>query len=385
MTLTLEPATTQSPTSTEGSADASLAHLVPEPYLHVGPDRVYSPLLDRHLGEGEPGYADFRAVITGERPLASVPVAVRAELADAGWLVDGRADLDRRFRLKYVSLEAHTVCNQSCYFCPVSVDPREAHFMSSEQYEEILAQLAPYADTLEGVFMINYNEPTADKRFLDQVRAIKRHGLRPATLTNGSGLTFERIDALVEMGGLGFLSINISTLDPERYKATRGTGNVEQIVKYLDYAKDKPVAEEMKIVVLGTGDETHRQDEREIREHFAGSRFQVESYEVMDRAGYLQIGLKVKNRRESLCGCENVGSRPLQHLHITPHAKVVLCCEDYDEHYEVGDLNHESVEEVLTGDKLAQYRRWTYGLEEAPDDFICRSCVFALKRPRAEG
>jgi len=23
-------------------------------------------------------------------------------------------------------------------------------------------------------------------------------------------------------------------------------------------------------------------------------------------------------------------------------------------------------------------RRWTYGVEEAPDDFLCRQCEFAL-------
>ncbi|HET9227233.1 MAG TPA: SPASM domain-containing protein, partial [Thermoanaerobaculia bacterium] len=59
----------------------------------------------------------------------------------------------------------------------------------------------------------------------------------------------------------------------------------------------------------------------------------------------------------------------------------LLCCEDYDEKYVVGDLNHESVQDVLTGPKLALMRRWIYGLEDAPQDFICRGCTFALTRP----
>lgn len=360
-------------------ANKSVQRLIADPYLHVGDDRIYNPLTDRLLESADSVYADLRRVLGGLPPVELADAALRRLVAD-GWLVEDEAELDARFRLKFVSLEAHTVCNQSCYFCPVSIDPREAYFMPTEQYDAILEQLSAYRETIEGVFMINYNEPTVDKRFLDQVRAIKAAGLPPAVLTNGTGLTPKRIDALVEMGGVGFLCINLSTIDQARYTKDRGTGNVEQILRYLDHAKDKPVAPEMKVIVLGTGDDVHRRDFEEIQERFAGSRFFVESFEVMDRAGYLQIGLKAKNREQQLCGCDNVGSRPLQHLHITPRAQVVLCCEDYDEHHIVGDLNEQTLHEVLTGPAMQLMRRWIYGRESAPDDFICRNCVFALKR-----
>ena len=75
--------------------------------------------------------------------------------------------------------------------------------------------------------------------------------------------------------------------------------------------------------------------------------------------------------------CDNVGSRPLQHLHITPAGKCVLCCEDYDERYVVGDLTSSTIAEVLESDAVATLRKWVYGIEEAPADFICRNCVFA--------
>jgi len=59
----------------------------------------------------------------------------------------------------------------------------------------------------------------------------------------------------------------------------------------------------------------------------------------------------------------------------------VLCCEDYDGKYVVGDLTRESVAEVLTGPTMALMRRWAYGLEKAPDDFLCYGCTFALTQP----
>lgn len=362
-------------------AESAAAGVQVNPFLHAGEDRLYNPLTDRTLLRGEPGYESLRGLSSGVLTPDRVPAGDRALLAAQGWLLPDGTEPGREFRLKYVSLEAHTVCNQACYFCPVSIAPREDYFMPTELYERIVGELTAYRETIEAVFMINYNEPTVDPRFVDQVRALKAAGLPPAVLTNASGLTPERIDKLVAMGGLRYLSINLSTLDRERYRRERGGDHLDLVLRNLDYAKDKPLAEKSEMVVLGTGNDDHRRDFEEISRRFAGSHFEVKYYEVMDRAGYLQIGHKPASRDRRLCGCDNVGSRPLQHIHITPRATCVLCCEDYDGKYVVGDLTRESVEEVLTGPTMAMMRRWAYGLEEAPKDFICHGCTFALTRP----
>lgn len=352
------------------------------PYIHVGSDRVHNPHTDLTLIEGEPGYATLRPLVdTGARGLLLSDEL--KPLAEAGWLVDSVTDLSRQYRLKYVSLEAHTVCNQSCYFCPVSIAPRESYFMPTETYERIVGEIAGLGEPIESVFMISYNEPTLDSRFVDQVRCIREAGLPPSTLTNGTGLTPQRSDALAEMGGLRYLSINISTLDRQRYKDDRGQDHLRKVLRNLDYAKDMPVGEDMHIVVLGMGDDTHKKDFEELRERFAGSRFDVRYFVANDRAGYLQVGLKAKHNGIRLGGCEHMGSRPIHHLHITPRAKVILCCQDYNEATEIGDLNENSVRQVLVGDDFARARRQVYGIEDAPDNFICHNCKFALMRQPA--
>lgn len=351
----------------------------PSPYLHVADDRLYNPHTDVTLLRGEDGYDLLRPLVEERRSGLCLTPELRG-LADAGWLIEESRDLSLSYRLKYVSLEAHTVCNQSCYFCPVSIAPRSAHFMPTEMYERIVGEIADLGEPIEAVFMISYNEPTVDKRFVDQVRAIREAGLPPATLTNGTGLTPERVDALVELGGLRFLSINISTLDRQRYKEDRGGDHLTKVLKNLDYAKDKPVGEDMHIVVLGTGDEVHQQDFEELRDRFAGSRFKVEHWIANDRAGYLEVGLKGDGSERRLCGCEHMGSRPIHHLHINPHGECILCCQDYNETVKVGDLRGKSVREVLVGEEFARARRQVYGLEDAPDNFLCHNCKFALKR-----
>ncbi len=340
------------------------------PFLHIDDDRVYNPLTDRALVPGEAAYDRFRAF---ER--SPVP---DEELERDGWIVTNGADLSHRHHLRIVSLETMTTCNQKCYFCPVSIAPREDESMPDALFERIVEELKAFP-SLESVFLQSYNEPTLDRRFLDHCRMLHAAGLPVAVLSNGSGFTPAKTDALIQDAPLRFLCINLSTLDRERYRADRGEDHLPGVLRNVDYMKDKPVAELMKIVVLGTGDDVHRHDFEAIRERYAGSRFEVEQHVVMDRAGWLDVGLKAAERSRPLRGCDNVGSRPLQHLHITPRGRCVLCCEDYDEKYVVGDLRENTIAEVLEGDELAKLRRWVYGLEEAPDDFMCRDCIFARR------
>jgi len=130
--------------SPRGATDTGPPALVPEPFLHVGEDRVYNPLTDLTLQRGEAGYEALRAMLAG----GLADREEDARLAAAGWLVEAGVDPATRSRLKYVSLEAHTVCNQACFFCPVSVAPREGYFMPTELYERIVGELAAYRDTM---------------------------------------------------------------------------------------------------------------------------------------------------------------------------------------------------------------------------------------------
>jgi MoaA/NifB/PqqE/SkfB family radical SAM enzyme len=346
----------------------------PNPFLHYEPSRIYNPLTDRALTAGDGQYEAFRAFVAGgdANPL----------LVDDGWLVAEGSDLSRRYHLKIVSLETLTTCNQRCYFCPVSVDPRDDEAMPDEMFDSIVKQLTTFRSTIEGVFLQSYNEPTVDRRFVDLCRRLFDARLPVAVLSNGSGMTPQNVDALMAAGTLRFLCINLSTLDRDRYIHDRGVDHLGIVLRNLEYMRDRPVADQMRIVVLGQMDDVHRRDFDEIRERYAGSRFEVEMHHATDRAGWLEIGKNTPPIKR-LAGCDLLGSRPIQHLHITPNGACILCCQDYDADYVVGDLSKQTVLEVMESDEMARMRRMTYGLEEAPDDFICRRCTFALSRDAA--
>jgi MoaA/NifB/PqqE/SkfB family radical SAM enzyme len=352
---------------------------IASPYLHLYEHVILNPHTGRGIAVEDPNYAGMRKFILSGEKLPELDDTQR-RLVDEGWLIREGEDLSHAYRIRWVSLEAHSVCNQRCFFCPVSVAPREQYFMPTELYERIITEIADLGEPIEVVAMIQYNEPTVDRRFIDQVRAIKDAKLPPAVLSNGSGLTPDKVDALVEMGGLSYFSVNLSTLDPERYARDRGRNHLERVLANLKYAKDKKIADEMVIVVLGTDEEQHAKEFEAITKKFAGSNFKVQDFEANDRAGYLDVGLAAEGREFNVRGCDYMGSRPIEHIHITAAANIVICCQDYDESWVLGSLEHESLKDILEGEAYAQARRQVYGIEAPPENFICDNCRYALRR-----
>ncbi len=357
-------------------SSANPRHAV-EPFLHLDSERIYNPLTDLTLETDNEMSAAIKRLISKAASTTELENDLRQKLEQEQWIIPQATDVSSRHRLHFVSLETTSVCNQACSFCPVSIAPRPPEIMEQQLFEDIADQLDAFTDTLQAIFLHNYNEPTADPLLIDRIRALKKRKLPVAINSNASGLTKRRVDDLVELGGIAFLSINLSTLDSSRYQAERGADHLARVLSNLDYAGGQPVAKIMEVAVLGCGDKDHRKEVSRIRERLSATRFVVKSFLINHRAGALEIGLKPDRSHKRLRGCDHIGSRPLQHLHITASGVCVLCCQDYHERHVVGNLTQQTVREVIEGPKLRQLRRWIYGLDEATGDLLCRNCIYA--------
>lgn len=355
-------------------------NLVVEPFAQIGGCGIYNPIMDRTEPPGTQRY-QLLSQLLGGTSITKLNRAARRDLSKDGWLVHDNGQLAARSRLMHVSLETHTVCNQACNFCPVSIAPRPAAFMPTELFERIVDQLVAYRSTLRAVALNNYNEPLADRRFVSQVKLLKERDIPVLLLTNASLMDSSCIAQLTSLGGVAHLSVNLSTLRRDEYQQTRGRDHLPVVLRNLREAGQHRLADQMRIVVLGQNDERHDRNYEEICREFAGTNFEVKQFSVMDRAGYLPVGLSVPATDRQLGGCANLGSRPVQHLHINPQGQCILCCEDYDERLVVGDLTRQSVPEVLASPEFQRLRLQAYGLAESSPNFICRKCVFACWRP----
>lgn len=363
----------------EASASTRLqALLEPEtvsPFLHDRETVLYNPLSGQSLPKHGEAFQALSRISQGLPAEASPEVL--DHLRAARFLVEDVETEARRTHLLYVSLETCTTCNHRCPFCPVSVSPRDREVMSQELFESILDQIVEVGGPRTGVFLSNYNEPTIDPLFEERVHALFARGLPVSLLTNASNLAPDRAARLSAKGRFRYVGINLPTLDPERYERLHGTRDLARVLANIDALPASALSEESAIVVLGEEDEEHRRDVGEIRARFEPKGWDVRAFRIRSRPA---SGTFVPEppAKKKLRGCEQMGSRPFEHLHVTATARAVLCCQDYYEKLTVGDLKTQTVAEILGGEAMARLRRWTYGVEEAPADYLCRRCEFAL-------
>ena len=361
----------------EGTARgaALLDTATPSPFLHDRGAVVYNPLSGVSVPKSGEAYRALSRIVSGGE--AAADPAVLEHLRAARFLIDDVESEARRTHLLYVSLETCTSCNHRCPFCPVSVDPREKEVMSQELFESLVDQIVAAGGKGVVVFLSNYNEPTVDPLFEERCRVLFDRGLPVSILTNASHLAPDRAARLEAMGRFRYIGVNLPTLEPERYLQLHGTRDLARVLENIDAMRTRSLSEETAIVVLGEGDEAHRRDVDAITARFAPKGWDVREHRIRSRP---DSGTYVPepSPKKTLRGCELMGSRPFEHLHVTATAKAVLCCQDYYEILTVGDLKTQTVAELLGGDTMARLRKWTYGVEEAPADFLCRRCEFAL-------
>ncbi len=361
----------------EGAPRAA-ALLDPEtrsPFLHDRGAVIYNPLSGVSLPKDGEAYRALSRIQAGE--VAAADPAILEHLRAARFLIDNVEAEARRTHLLYVSLETCTSCNHRCPFCPVSVDPREKVVMSQELFESLVDQIVDVGGKDVVVFLSNYNEPTVDPLFEDRCRVLFERGLPVTILTNASHFTPDRAERLEAMGRFRYIGINLPTLEPERYLQLHGTKDLARVLANIDAMRARSLAEETAIVVLGDEDDAHRKDTAAITARFAPKGWQIKPFKIRSRPA---SGTYVPEPppKKKLRGCDLMGSRPFEHLHVTATAKAVLCCQDYYEKLTIGDLKTQTVAELLGGEAMARLRKWTYGVEEAPEDFLCRRCEFVI-------
>lgn len=365
----------ESPFSASPSAAAVVEAETVSPYLHDRGRVLYNPLTGTSIRKDGEEYRALSRIGQGLPVEAGSPAL--EHLRAARFLIEDLDAETRRSHLLFLSLETCTSCNHRCPFCPVSVDPRQREVMSQALFESIVDQVVEAGGKKVVVFLSNYNEPTIDPLFEERCVALFARGLPVSVLTNASHFTPERAARLERAGRFRYIGVNLPTLDAERYQKLHGTRDLARVVANIDAMRARELSEETAIVVLGDNDEAHKKDVAAIRERFETKGWQVRPFRIRSRPA---SGTFVPEPppKKTLRGCELMGSRPFEHLHVTATAKAVLCCQDYYERLDVGDLKTQTVAEVLGGDAMARLRRWTYGVEEAPADFLCRRCEFAL-------
>jgi hypothetical protein len=289
------------------------------------------------------------------------------ELVSRRWLQDP-AELCVDYWLRSGQIEITAHCNWGCSYCPVAKDPKPREVMPLALFSEIVEKLSVH-DTVEYVTFHFFNEPTLDPLFNKRICILRDHGLKLSLYSNASALTPQKIDLLVESGVIYNLMVNLPTLDEDEFTDMTGSRTYRQALRGLEYAINTqafPVA----LSVNGSGAKRDR-NVAELKERYECRGVQVNSWLTSDRAGALD-GLYSQDVyvEGPLRGC----SWPLNHGYFSVRGNMFACCNDYYQREVFGHISEGSVHDIMTSPAAIALRRRVFGVEQAPDDFLCRRC-----------
>ncbi len=216
-----------------------------------------------------------------------------------------------------IRIEIGSDCNFRCAFCPQAETRRPSVYLTDGGLQHLLDQLRP----LHYASQINFNvsnEPFLHPRLLGFCRAVATQLPLATTqlITNGSLITREHLCALTALPRPPLMTVN---------DYTTGHGILKRLAGWL---KEPELARLPVTLVPRSPDET-----------------------LSNRAGNL-----IGGRHASQWNAVQTCSWPFIAMSIAPTLKAYLCCSDYANAVEVGDLNTTPLMEVWNGAPLRAAR-----------------------------
>jgi hypothetical protein len=301
--------------------------------------------------------------------------------------------------IRYVQIATHSRCNADCLFCPFSESEHFKHpgMMTDETWQQILANLVPFKDSIEKVCPYLMQEPLIDKTIFAKIADLYR--VLPNTAieisTNGAALTEATVEKLFALfdGRKHDIWVSHHGVDKETLEHImqidyqKSTDNLIRLLKMSDgrfririrgagrsKAVDKTFFTHEQYMAYW-GEMFHKHDINQVNVH-------VDSFEFHDRAGGLH--------REDRGACDlnrgkvrDIGPghkqfycpRVDQWIHIMHDGSIRLCCMDYHHEVKLPNINDMSLLDYFHSDEYLQIVLQVRGLAESPENFICKRCT----------
>ncbi len=163
----------------------------------------------------------------------------RTEIPAVGALPTGLVDSFAR-RVRYLRLSLTDRCNYRCTYCmpdalgdQLAFEPRSAllTFEELERIATVFARLGVRKLRLTG------GEPTVRRGVVELVRRLASvPGIEQLAMTTNGHLLGDLAGPLAE-AGLGAVNVSLDTLDPARFHAITGRGDLAAVVRGIDAAR----------------------------------------------------------------------------------------------------------------------------------------------------
>jgi radical SAM protein with 4Fe4S-binding SPASM domain len=295
---------------------------------------------------------------------------------------DGMPDNDLQLRkeVRFLQLETGTACNYKCLYCPVAYFPRKGRFLPLELVDRVIGELEGFP-RLEKIYLNGYDEPTLNPQLAPIVGKLAHLPVRITLFTNATNLTSDLAEKIAQTGARIEFDIHLSAVNRSDFEHIHQSKLFDKVISNLRYFAENfrhlhriNVCISMQALDTATDDRIYE----ELKDYFRQTPLITFRWKPNDRSGILcDTPYAQAQNHNVLRGC-SLENRTQDWIHINATGNVILCCQDYFESHVIGNIEESTLTEILASDQRRKYHRWTMGEVEAPKDYICRRCIFAI-------
>lgn len=282
---------------------------------------------------------------------------------------------------RLIDIEMTNTCNFRCLMCPTGnfSQKRAKGFMAKEVFAKILEEVAPYRTPLR---FIRWGEPLSHPHILEFLRACRQRDVLTHVNTNGSKLTDEMMDALLDIP-LDSLKFSFQGVDRVSYSEMRNIDFFDELTATIRRLHEKRGDRAKPYIQVST---TITYESREMV-----GRFKQDMAPICDSLNvgrtvleYVDLNavrlrdheleeLKRLKQLESLIKVHPECPEVFDKLSINWDGRVTACCGDSDNLMIVGDVTKQTLAEIWNSELMAHYRTVLADMrhDELP---LCKSC-----------
>lgn len=276
-----------------------------------------------------------------------------------------------------IQIQTVTGCNGACVFCPypLTVESQPKGSMSREMFERVIEEAAAHRVRRISPYLMN--EPFLDPTLLDKLVFIRERApsAKVVLTTNGSRLTPEVADRLLEVDALHSLYISFQGVDKAEYESTmRGSlvfeETLENVLGLIEKWRRKGGRARFSIVV--TMVQTNRID-AEMAVAFWKSKGVESKWTPLENRGRLIASAQDLAPRGRPLRPYAHCTRLFKQAYLLFNGDLVLCCTDYTRKMVLGNIRNSTLHAVWNSPKARTVRRlYSEGrLDQIP---LCGGC-----------
>lgn len=271
---------------------------------------------------------------------------------------------------QYFIIEPTRRCNFRCFMCPNRFySDNEKGDMTLDDFSIIVSKIAPHAKVVQLYWM---GEPLLNQNLFDFISILKeKTKAKIIVSTNGSLLT-EETARKIDDAGLDTLIIDVDTGNSAKiYSQIRISGDFSLLCSNIEMTMS--VFKHTKIVLQFLEFEINKAEREQFIQKWQNRNCKLEFSWIDTWAGQMKKLERSTSSLSPYIGEKRMPCSDLWHkMAINYRGEVNLCCHDYLQKYDLGNLIDENVDTVWNSQLLNKIRN-----EHEMNEYsgLCENCL----------